>query len=153
MSKLIYVSALTPVPNWVFKDLDKLVFDFLWKGKDKIKRNVMFLDYCRGGLRLTDFHLFIFVQRIMWVKRLLTGDANMGWKQYFNYLTKDVGGILMFYNNATVGISELVLPAFYRELLDVWMAPRIFLLKENVSKRNEIIYLFISFNRWSCSFR
>ena len=47
---------------------------------------------------------------------------------------------MTFYNNATVSISELVLPAFYRVMLDVWMATRIFLLKENVSRRNEIIY-------------
>ena len=37
----------------------------------------MFLDYDKGGLKLTNFQLFIRTQRIMWMKRLITGDSNM----------------------------------------------------------------------------
>ena len=70
LSKLVYVSSLTPVPPWAFREIEVLIFDFLWNGKDKIKRSTMFLDYDKGGLKLTDFQLFIRTQRIMWMKRL-----------------------------------------------------------------------------------
>ena len=35
-SKLISVSSLTPVPEWVLKEIDEICFNFLWRGKDKI---------------------------------------------------------------------------------------------------------------------
>ena len=35
LSKLVYVSVLTPVPLWVFEEINKCIFDFLWNGKDK----------------------------------------------------------------------------------------------------------------------
>ena len=93
LSKLVYVSSLTPVPPWAFREIEVLIFDFLWNGKDKIKRSTMFLDYDKGGLKLTDFQLFIRTQRIMWMKRLITGDSNMIWKRYFKYLTRKCGGL------------------------------------------------------------
>ena len=38
ISKLIYVSSLTPVPSWVFEELNKLIFDFFYgMGKIRLK--------------------------------------------------------------------------------------------------------------------
>ena len=36
-SKLIYVGSLTPLPEWVYKELDLIVWEFIWQGKPKIK--------------------------------------------------------------------------------------------------------------------
>ena len=77
ISKLIYASSLTPVPSWAFEKINNLIFDFLWNGKDKIKRDVIILNYNKRGLKMTDFKLFIRAQRIMWVKRLVLGESNM----------------------------------------------------------------------------
>ena len=39
LSKLIYVSSLTPVPPWVFQEIEKLTLEFFWNGKkNKIKK-------------------------------------------------------------------------------------------------------------------
>ena len=143
ISKLIYVSSLTPVPSWVFEELNKLIFDFfLWNGKDKIKRDIMYLNYNKGGLRMTDFRLFVRVQRIMWIKRLIYmyGESMMGWKKYFKYLTRKVGGLLLFFSNTTTNLLELSLPAFYLDMIEVWLVTKEFLLKKEISRRNEIIF-------------
>ena len=55
LSKLIYVSVLTSVPLWVFEEINKCIFDFLWNGKDKIKLDIVYLNYDRRGLKMTDF--------------------------------------------------------------------------------------------------
>ena len=140
ISKLIYVSSLTPVPSWVFEELNKLIFDFLWNRKDKIKRDIMYLNYNKGGLRITDFRLFVRVQRIMWIKRLIYGESMMGWKKYFKYLTRKVGGLLLFFSNTTTNLLELSLPAFYLDMIEVWLVTKEFLLKKEISRRNEIIF-------------
>ena len=140
LSKLNYVSSLIPVPPWVFEEIENLMFDFLWNGKDKIKRNVMYMNYDKGGLKMIDFHLFIYTQKIMWIKRLISGDSKMGWKRFFKYKTREFGGLLIFFSNISLNISNLSLPSFYRNMLDVWVAMKDVLLKKETGKRNEIIF-------------
>ena len=140
LSKLNYVSSLTPVPPWVFEEVEKSMFDFLWNGKDKIKRNVMFLDYDKGGLKMIDFHLFVYTQRIMWIKRLILGDSKVGWKRFFKYKTREMGGLLIFFSNISMRMNELSLPRFYKNMLEVWVAVKEVLLKKEAGKRNEIIF-------------
>ena len=77
----------------------KNCFDFIWKGKDRIKRAIMYQDYKDGGLRMMDFELFVKTQRVMWVKRLLYGERNMSWKVYFDQSFRSVGGRILFLCN------------------------------------------------------
>ena len=91
-SKLYYVSSLIVLPQWVFSEVEQITIDFLWRGKDRIKRKIMYQDYEYGGLKMTNFRLFVKTQRIMWLKRLLHGQRNAGWKLYFDYCFRLVGG-------------------------------------------------------------
>ena len=139
ISKLIYISSLTPIPQGVIADLNRLTFDFLWHGKDKIKREVTFLKYEKGGLKMIDFQLFIRTQRIMWIKRLFEGESMMSWKRVFKFLTRQVGGLLVFFCNISMELLNLSLPVFYREMLEAWIGSKDFLLKETGS-RNQIFF-------------
>ena len=35
--KVVYISSLLPTPENIIKELNHLVYNFLWKGKDKVK--------------------------------------------------------------------------------------------------------------------
>ena len=79
LSKFNYVSSLIiVVPQWIFVEVDKIIFEFMWGGKDRIKRKIMYQDYGYGGLRMINFKLFVKTQRIMWLKRLVYGEKNSG---------------------------------------------------------------------------
>ena len=43
----------------------------------------MYQDYEFGGLKMTNFRIFVKAQRIMWLKRLLYGDKDVGWNFFF----------------------------------------------------------------------
>ena len=120
-SKLTYVTSLMPVPEWVYTEMEVICFDFLWRGKDKIKRCTMILDYQQGGLKMMNFRLFVKTQRIMWIKRLVTGTHDIKWKQYFKYLMRPMGGNLIFYCNYWRDTMKLMLPSFYQNLLKAWI--------------------------------
>ena len=106
------------------------MFDFLWNGNDKIKRNVMCMDYERGGLKMIDFHVFVYAQRIMWLKRLLLGDSRIGWKRFFIYGTREIGGLLILFTNTPLNICKISLPKFYIDMLEVWAASKKVLLRK-----------------------
>ena len=41
---------------------------------------------------MMNFRLFVKTQRIMWIKRLVTGSQVIKWKKYFKYLMRPIGG-------------------------------------------------------------
>ena len=124
-SKVLYRASLTPVPKWVYDSLDELTFDFIWKGKkDKINRNTMFSDYKQGGLKMLNFSAQVKSQRIMWVQKLLNKDEDMKWKQYFNFVTKHLGGDLIFLCDYIPGLLRVTAPQFYMDLLEGWVNTR-----------------------------
>ena len=120
LSKLIYVSSSSVVPKWLFNEIQKVCFDFIWKGKDRIKRAIMYQDYKDGGLRMMNFELFVKTQRVMWVKRLLYGERNMSWKVYFDHSFRSVGGRILFLCNYETKKLSLKAPLFYLEMLAAW---------------------------------
>ena len=99
LSKLIYVVSSSAVPKWLLTEIHRICFDFIWNGKDRIKRAIMYQDYERGGLKMMNFELFVKAQRVTWVKRLLYGEWKMSWKVYFDYVFRSVGGRLIFHCN------------------------------------------------------
>lgn len=139
-SKLLFIASLTPIPHSVLGELDKMAFNFLWKGSDKIKRTTMFQEYNNGGLKMMNFELMVKVQRIMWVKRLLYGDQQMKWKLYFDYITRHVGGKFIFSCNYEMRMFRLALPTFYEELLHTWLEVRDLRQVDGNYKGNEIIF-------------
>ena len=119
-SKLIYVASLTPVPAWVYEELENIVWDFIWRERPKIKKSTLLLDYEQGGLQFMHVPSLINSQRVIWVKRLFQAKEEMKWKQYFEVSTKHIGGKFIFCCNHLTGLLNLSLPEFYIDLLETW---------------------------------
>ena len=47
---------------------NKIIFDFIWKGKDKVKRLALISDYEDGGLKAPHLEAIIKTQRILCCK-------------------------------------------------------------------------------------
>ena len=101
-------------------DINKICFEFIWNGKDRIKRVICYQDYSEGGLRMTNFELFVKSQRIMWLKRLLYGEKLMGWKLFFDYIFRTAGGRFIFLCNYDIRFLKFNVPLFYLEILRAW---------------------------------
>ena len=120
LSKLNYISSLIVVPKWVLSEVEKITFEFLWNGKDRIRRNTICQDYKNGGIRMTNYSLYVKAQRILWVRRLLYGNQDMGWKRFFDYCCRSVGGRFILLCDYEVSKMNLEIPKFYLEILEAW---------------------------------
>ena len=134
------MSSQSPVSDRIFKEIDDICFNCLWQGKDKIKRSSLYLDYGKGGLKMLNFKLFVMVQRVMWIKRLVTGDQTVKWKKYFKYLLRHFGGNLIFFCNFSPDMIKIKLPKYYQEMLSIWSEMNVFIKKDISNKRNEIFF-------------
>ena len=69
MLKFVYRSSLLPIPKEFVKELNQILFHFLWKGPDKLIR-VSVIIYDKGGLKMTDVDSMVMSLRLAWLKRL-----------------------------------------------------------------------------------
>ena len=68
VSKFIYLFSSVSIPSWVVKEIDTIFYDFLWKGKDRIRRNVLIQQIEKGGLKMVDIKSVILAQLILCFK-------------------------------------------------------------------------------------
>jgi hypothetical protein len=75
------MAAVLEVPDDVRKQIDRLIYNFIWNGGvQKIKHVILTLNYNKGGLRMLDLNTMIQANRIMWIKRLLNPEVQSFWK-------------------------------------------------------------------------
>ena len=55
LPKVLYISSILPSPLEFIKALQSIIYNFLWKGPDKIARTAVINDFEFGGLKVTVF--------------------------------------------------------------------------------------------------
>ena len=88
VSQIVYVLSSLPTPKGVIKEINALLYDFLWGNKgDKIKRTEMISDYSKGGLKMIDIASFNQALKMKWVKSYLDDQDTGKWKLFFQSST------------------------------------------------------------------
>ena len=121
--KFVYVASLLPTPKEVIKQLNQLLFKFLWKGVDKVTRLSAINEYENGGLKMIDFETMVKSLRLAWLKRIFR-ENDGAWKSYIRQILKQSGGFFLFRCNYDVKDIP-IRSQFYTELLQWWSEFRI----------------------------
>ena len=101
--KFVYISSLLPTPKELVKDLNRLLFKFLWKGTDKVTRASTINDFEHGGLKMIDIDSMIISLRLPWLKRIFSENGGT-WKSYLCYLLERFGGL--FFINCNYDLKD-----------------------------------------------
>ena len=72
--KIVYISLL-PTPEHIIKELNQLLYKFLWKGKDKVTRASAINNYEEGAIKMIDIESLIKSLRLSWLKSILDSRA------------------------------------------------------------------------------
>ena len=115
LPKVLYVSTIRPPPLEFIKAFQTIIYNFLWKGPDKIARTATINDYEYGGLKLTDLTTSIMSLGVTWIGRFLS-DNFYPWKAYLLHLLKPFGGKFFLYCNFNIDDYN-TFPIFYKEML------------------------------------
>ena len=68
--KFMSKASLIPVSNELIKEVNKELYSFIWKGKDKVKRAALINDIEDGSLKMLDLESMISAQRVMLRKKI-----------------------------------------------------------------------------------
>lgn len=72
----LYRASMVCCDQEFVKEENKIIFDFIWKGKDKVKRSVLVGDIEDGGLKAPHLNSMIETQRIMCCKKLVSDEPS-----------------------------------------------------------------------------
>ena len=112
----LYRTSLISLDKEFVKEANKIIFDFIWKGKDKVKRSALISDIEDGGLKAPHLNSIIETQRILCCKKL-ANDQPSGWKIILLHYLKPVGGKLVLCCDFDLKKLTIKLPTFYEECL------------------------------------
>ena len=71
LSKMIYYTAVFSVPDQYIKQINNIIFNFIWDGKPaKIKKSTIIAERTNGGLKICDFSTMEKALKITWVYRV-----------------------------------------------------------------------------------
>ena len=101
------------------KSINSVIFNFVWKGKDKIKRLALISEYEDGGLKMLPTESLIATQRIACVKRYFNVSVRP-WKVFLSHYLKNVGSEFLLKCNFKLSSLPCELPIFYKECLEAW---------------------------------
>ena len=117
----------------IVKEVNKIIFHFIWKGKDKVKRSALISDVENGGLRAPHLESIIKAQRIMCCKKFANFQQS-SWKIILLHYLRRIGGRLLLSCNFNVKNLLVTLPKFSVECLQTFS-------EHSVSVREQVLNL------------
>ena len=117
--KIMSKAGLISLSSEFIKEINKELYSFIRKGKDKIKRSALINDIEDGGLKMLDLESMIFAQRIICLKKY-TENYESPWKYVLDFYLKKVDGKFLLHCNFDCRKLSISLPVFYKECLQAW---------------------------------
>ena len=93
--KFVYLASLMSTPNNVMVELNRLLYNFLWNGTDKVTRLSTTNKFEKACLRVIDLECMIKSLRLAWLTRIF-GKNEGTWKNYLRHLLVSLGGLFFF---------------------------------------------------------
>ena len=144
--KFMSKASLIYVSNDLIQAANKEFFNFIWKGKDKIKRLALINDIEYGGLKMMDLESMIRAQRIMCLKKYID-DYTSAWKSFLSYYLEKVGGKFILQCHFDCRNLPIFMPGFYKDCLDAWSS----LTRQEVYSYEDIMNQVVWNNRYILS--
>ena len=132
MPKFVYLAQSIVVPKNIIKQIDSLIYNFLWHGKrekikrEKIKRTTLIGQKEHGGLEMCDTHTFFYSLKLKWINNLKIKEA-ANWKVLPNYFLKNFGEDFFIFQMNLDSLKNIksynksYIPEFYKDIIDTWI--------------------------------
>ena len=87
LSKIIFSVIMLPLPIGFTKNIEKIIYNFIWGKRDKIRRRSIICSQIKGGLNMLDLESFFESLKGTWLYRIANSPDNWTIIPYF-YISK-----------------------------------------------------------------
>ena len=118
LSKMVFPASLLEVPDYIVKELNKMMFTFIWGKTDRIKRSQLINTEINGGMNMVHIESFFASLKAAWVTKLKTMEGE--WQNVLtNCLEKHCISLDYIMRTTFKTVSEFPIirkiPVFYQE--------------------------------------
>ena len=117
--KFIFRASVISVSKELNKEANSVLYNFIWNGKDRVKRLPLISDIEMGRLKMLHIQSMICAKRIISLKKLLE-DYSSPWKVILDKFLLPMGRRFVLHCNFQTSTLKINLPAFYKECFDAW---------------------------------
>lgn len=119
--RLTYPALSLHVDKTFSVEIDRMLFDFLWKHKRHyIKKSVVINSFEHGGFNFLDFASLNNTFKINWLRQFLN-DSDSLWNAIPNYIFSKVGGLpFLLVCNYNISKLPIKLSNFHKQVLLAW---------------------------------
>ena len=125
MSQILYLANLLPFPDDKIKQVEDILYGFIWNGKThKVKKKIFIQSYEDGGYKMPDIRSVIHAQKLKWVKLYLNnhdclwrvtmeeliGVENLNIFLRSNFCIKDLSNTSFFYKEMLKSLYHATQP-------------------------------------------
>ena len=153
ISQINYELEMKPIPKNIVKEVDKILWNFLWDGKQPlVNKQTMCLDVENGGLNMINLNTFIEAKHIKIIHNIVNAETqhwNMIGKHWIKYLDNTYNSENFLYHCSNTKGLAITLPSqFYKDAIQSWVSFRRQLqtndirsiLDENIFGNNRIMH-------------
>ena len=117
--KIVYTASFLPIPQNFIKNANRVLYNFLWKTTEKIKRTILINDYEKGGLKMIDLETHTMALKAAWIPRIFQNSHNVWSYLGKTYIEKATGGLIQQMNlcNKKQFPRLETIPPFYQEVV------------------------------------
>ena len=144
ISQLLYLASVIHIPDWVIKQAEDIVYEYLWNGKShKVKKKVVVQTYEQGGIRMGDLPTMLKIQKIKWVKRILT-ETKASWIHTMRSIFQPFQPKIVLLSNPELNNISFTFPNFYSDIIRYWSE-----IKEtDVNSYQQVMNQYIWYNKF-----
>ena len=119
LPKMIYSATNLPIPDNIIKDVNTILYKFIWGATDKIQRNIMINELNNGGLKMIDVESHMMALKASWIPRIFDSQVRLWQMLPLTYLKSVVGEFMFDMNFSTIKQMPCLktIPLFYQEVI------------------------------------
>ena len=117
--KLMFRASVIPISAELIKQANSICYNFIWNGKDKVKRNALTSNIEKGGLNMMDIESMVRAKRVICLKKYLEGYRS-DWKIILSHRLLTVGGSFVLHCNFDISKLNVYLPLYYKQCFEAW---------------------------------
>ena len=110
----MFRASVIPTSKELIKDVNSILYSFIWNGKDKVKHHALISYIEVGGLKMLEVDSMISEKRITCLKKFLE-DYQSTWKTILDKLLSPVGGRFVLHCNFHTSTLKISLPEYYKK--------------------------------------
>ena len=122
LSQINYELEMNPIPKHIMKEIDKILWNFLWDGKQPlVNKQTMCLYIENGGMNMINLNSFIGANHIKFIHKIVNSEMqhwNMIGKHWLKHFDKTYGSKNFLYNSSSLkGLTINFQSQFYKDII------------------------------------